>query len=68
MKRWWNVAFQAVATGTQIYTMFGAFVPPKHQGSVTLGLSLAQAVVGVLAHNVNPDGTPSSQPYVPNRR
>ena len=63
MKRWWNIAFQTVASVTQLANIYAPFLPPKLQGTVTGILTVAQGAVAILAHQFNPDGTPAAQPY-----
>lgn len=63
MPRWLNITIQAVALAGTAVAGYGALLPPRIAGGVYLGSSLAQAIVGVLAHHFNPDGTPAALPY-----
>lgn len=65
MPRWFNILVQAVGTAGSAWTLFGGYVPPKVGGWVVTGLTAAQAVVGIIAHQYNPDGTPATNAYVP---
>ncbi len=65
MKFSWNLVFQIAATVVQGANMLGGILPPKAQGIITAGVTVLQAVVGLLAHFVNPDGTSAKTAYVP---
>jgi hypothetical protein len=63
MKRWFNLAVQIVGTAGQVFNLVGGLIPPHHQLVVAMVLGAFQAVVGVVNHNYNPDGTPASVAY-----
>lgn len=65
MKRWWNIAFQIVATGGQVLNLYAPFIPVEYQGTAAAILTAAQGTIAVLAHSFNPDGTTAQVPYVP---
>ena len=65
MKRFTNILLQIVGTATSAYTVFGGFVPPKYQGQLVTGVSLAQGIAALVAHHYNPDGTNAKTAYVP---
>ena len=56
MKAFINKLFQSVAVASTVATNFSGFVPPKAQAPLTIGISVAQAVVGALAHYYTPNG------------
>ena len=64
MTRWFNIIAQVVGTGLQLFNAYGAILPAKYQllGATILGA--LQAVIAIVAHNYNPDGTPATVPYV----
>jgi hypothetical protein len=63
MKRWFNLAVQIVGTAGQVFNVVGGLIPPQYQLVVATVLGAFQAVVGVVSHNYNPDGTPASVAY-----
>ena len=65
MKRWWNIAFQVAATAGQLAQVYDPIIPPPYGGMAQGIAALIQATVGIIAHNFNPDGTPSQAPYIP---
>lgn len=67
MPRWLNILLQVVALVGQGFNLFGHFVPPKYIPAIAGGIGAAQAAVGVLAHQYNPDGTPAVVSYMPKR-
>ena len=64
MPRWFNITAQAVGMLFQAFNAYGALLGPKYMllGATIVG-SL-QAVIAIVAHNYNPDGTPAALPYV----
>lgn len=65
MNKKWNVIFQATMIALQIGN---AVVPalPEDQKPVATGvMTIIQGIAGILAHNYNADGTPSTVAYVP---
>lgn len=65
MLRWFNILVQGVASLGQVANIVSGFVPPKYQVLIATVLGAFQAVVAVISHNYNPDGTPATTPYVP---
>lgn len=65
MKRWLNIMFQIVGTTAQGFNIAGGFIPPKYQLAIATGIGAAQAVISVIAHNYNPDGTNAVTSYKP---
>lgn len=65
MPRWFNAVFQVVALIGQVANYVSPWVPAKYHATITAVLSTAQGIVAVIAHNWNPDGTPSTTPYKP---
>lgn len=64
MTRIFNLVFQIVATLGQIFSVVSGMIPGKYQVLVATIIGALQAVVGVVAHNYNPDGTPATQKYI----
>lgn len=64
MKLSTNLVFQGAALIVQYGNQASHLIPVKYQGYIALAVGLAQALVAWRAHNVNPDGTPASVPYV----
>ena len=67
MKLSWNILFQGCALIMQYGNQATDIVPQKYQGAVMLAVGLAQALVAWRAHYFNPDGTPASKPYIPQK-
>lgn len=63
--RWLNITLQSIMTAGQVYNQVGGLLPPKYQVATTTILSSAQLVIGVIAHNYNPDGSAATEPYRP---
>jgi hypothetical protein len=67
MKLSWNLLFQAAAMIVQYGNQATSIIPEKYQPAVALAVGLAQGLVAWHAHYVNPDGTPASKPYIPQK-
>ena len=61
-----TVGLQAAnqATGGNLLT----FIPFPFNSYILLGLTVTQALAGLKAHNVNPDGTPASVPFIEDKK
>jgi hypothetical protein len=64
MPRWINILLQVVALLSTYANNLTAVVPPQYQARVNLGIVLFAAIVGIIAHSYNTDGTPQSRAYV----
>ena len=58
-----NVAIQMLALVAQGLMQTQELLPARGKFWALVGLSAVQGVAAVLAHFVNPDGTPAAQPY-----
>ena len=65
MKLRTNIFIQLLATTAQILNLLLDTVPADKKIWVTIGLLVVQSVTGVLAHTVNPDGTPATEEWKP---
>ncbi len=63
MPRWLNILLQVSAVIGHGVNL--SFVPPKYQSQTMAGIAVFQAVVGIIAHSYNPDGTSASVAYTP---
>jgi hypothetical protein len=59
-----NVAIQMLALVAQGLNASVDLLPGRGKFWAMVGLSAVQGVAGVLAHFVNPDGTPAEAPYI----
>jgi hypothetical protein len=59
-----NVAIQMLALAAQGINATQDLLPPKGRFWAMVALSAVQGVTAVLAHFVNPDGTPAEAPYI----
>lgn len=60
-----NILFQAAAFIAQFANLEIGFVPDKYKYIVTFAITIAQAVIALKAHLVNPDGTSAVVAYKP---
>jgi hypothetical protein len=58
-----NTTLQAGAIAAQFYAVNLEGLSAREQVYVRLGIALFQAIVSILAHYRNPDGTPARVPY-----
>jgi hypothetical protein len=58
----WQVILQAIATASQVFNAYGAFVPAKYQALIAGVLGGLQVLIGTIAHFYNTDGTPQGTP------
>lgn len=58
-----NILIQILATIAQALNQIGDLFPPDHRMTVTLIIGVIQAVVALMAHFKNPDGTSAKLPY-----
>ena len=65
MPRWLNIMLQCVGIAGSGFAAFGGFIPPAIAPKVVMGITAAQAAVGVIAHSYNPDGTSATTAYRP---
>ena len=65
MTRAVNIIFQVAALIVQSANQFSELVPVEYRHYVALVLGIAQAIVALKAHSVNPDGTPASVAFKP---
>ena len=63
MPRWLNILMQLSALGANGYSLMSGVLPAKYMVPVTIAIQSFVSVVGIIAHNFNPDGTPVSVPY-----
>jgi hypothetical protein len=59
-----NYVIQILGVILQVINQTSDTLPPKGKFWATVIMAVIQGVIGVLAHFSNPDGTPSSVPYV----
>lgn len=59
-----NMVIQMFAIALQAGNAALDFVPPNKKPVIASVIGVGQAVVGLLAHYVNPDGTNAKAPYV----
>jgi hypothetical protein len=59
-----NVVIQILMTLMQGYNQISDLLPLKYKEPATLIMGVVQAVVAVMAHYSNPDGTTADQEYV----
>jgi hypothetical protein len=59
-----NFVIQALALVAQAAMQTSEILPPKGKFWASVIVAATQGIAGVLAHFVNPDGTPAKQPYV----
>jgi hypothetical protein len=59
-----NLIAQILGTLIQVLNFATALVPPDYHWLVAGIAGIVQAIAGLLAHFSNPDGTPSTVPYV----
>jgi hypothetical protein len=64
MKLSLNVVVQILGTVVQALNAIGGMFPAKQQVLIASIVGVIQAVVGLLAHFSNPDGTPAAAPYI----
>lgn len=62
-----NVAIQALAITAQAINATMDLLPPRGRFWAMVVLSAIQGLTAVLAHFVNPDGTPAQAPYIKQR-
>ena len=60
-----NLFIQGVASISQLVNQFGGLIPHEYVPYVTGGLTALQAVVGIVAHHYNTDGTPQVVAFIP---
>lgn len=59
-----NIVVQILMTLMQAYNQISDLLPAKWKDSATLVMGIVQAVVALIAHYSNPDGTPAALKYV----
>jgi len=59
-----NMVIQILACAIQAYNQVGDLIPPDRREDVAVVVGILQAVVALLAHYYNPDGTAVATPYV----
>ena len=64
MKSFWNKFIQVTATVGQVANFALPIVPEKQKVYILGGLSIIQAISGMVAHNYNPDGTSVKVAYI----
>lgn len=65
MKRWHNIFGQSAALLTHVVNYWTPLVPEPKKPYVFAAVGTAQAVLGILAHAYNPDGTKAEVAYDP---
>lgn len=63
MKRWFNISAQIVAIVAQATSALTPILSPKGKIISATAIGVLQAIIGVLAHEFNPDGTDARTPY-----
>lgn len=58
-----NVAIQMLALAAQGLNQTVDLLPPRGRFWAMVALSAVQGLTAVLAHFINPDGTPATEPY-----
>ena len=64
MKLSLNVIIQLLMVILQVYNQIGEMLPDEWKHIATFVMTLIQAIVALLAHYKNPDGTPVTLAYV----
>lgn len=54
MKKFSGLLAHAVLIAAQGVNQFGPCIPPKYQGTITIGLTFAQFLVATIQHNSDP--------------
>lgn len=65
MKFSWNLITQVLGTIVQGANAVGGILPPDIKVTVALGVGVIQAIVALIAHFSNPDGTSAKSMYIP---
>ena len=60
-----NTICQVLLMAVQIYNQSLPLIPPKYQPYGVCAVGIIQAVLALLAHYRNPDGTPAAVAYLP---
>ena len=60
-----NLVIQAVATLIQIVNVFEPQIPAEYKQIAAAVVGVGQAIVALMSHKVNPDGTPATTAYQP---
>lgn len=64
MKFSFNLVFQIAAIIVSLGTVLSGIVPASWQPAIIAVVTIAQSIVALGAHQVNPDGTPASRAYM----
>jgi hypothetical protein len=59
-----NLVLQTLGGILQFINMFGTAIPAKYQSYVAAVVTAIQALLAIVAHFNNPDGTPATVAYV----
>ena len=62
MPRYIQIIAQIICTIAQVWLAAGV-IPEPHSTFLHLSVSSIQAVMGIIAHSFNPDGTKAVEPY-----
>ncbi len=65
MKRLTNILSQIGLVSASLFTIWEPVIPGRAKGYVVGGLASIQAILAIIAHNSNPDGTPATVAYKP---
>lgn len=68
MKLSWNIVLQVLALILQVYNQIGELIPEEGKPIAMFVIAVIQAVIGLVAHYKNPDGTPVTTAYARERR
>lgn len=60
-----NILLQSLLTLSQLIVQFGSLVPDEYKHFVAFITTLIQALIALISHHYNPDGTNAQLPYIP---
>jgi hypothetical protein len=68
MKRWLSTTLQIIGGMGQVVNIVEPIMKQEHKIIIAGCIGFAQLVVGVIAHNSNPDGTPAEVAWIPTEK
>lgn len=68
LKRRYTIYTAVIMLVVNVLNQYGDTFPVGVQTYIPIGSTVLVGVVGILAHNFNPDGTPAVRPHLPPRR
>lgn len=63
MKRWVNILSQVALGSGQLYTLWEPHIPSDSKVWISSAIVFGQILISAIAHEFNPDGTPSEVSY-----